>query len=556
MKQLLAALLLAPAILLAQDNPNYDPDYNGDGCFSITDVLGLLPLFGSCVEADTTWACGDSAFFDNYWYATTLIGDQCWFAENLRTQHYANGDSIPAGLTDSEWITTTSGATAVYGEGSSFCLHYSPDIDACDEGQSLAEYGRLYNWYAVDDTRGLCPSGWRVPSDEEWTDLEIYITSQSFDGAEGTALKSTYGWFFGGNGTDNFGFSALPGGWRTDIAFGDTGRFDNAGFIGHWWSSSFDGGFALYRNLNFSNPDINWDYQYPNLGFSVRCLSGPIQGCTDSSYLEYNPSAELDNGSCLTLVSPGCTDSLYVEFDPIAIVDDGSCLTLAPTEFSCGDSALYDNYWYATTLIGDQCWFAENLRTATYLNGDSIPEGLTDGDWTSTTSGATTVFGEGNSFCDAVSPVIDACDEAQSLAEYGRLYNWYVVNDARGLCPSGWRVPTDEEWTDLKNYITSQGFNGIEGTALKSTYGWYSGPSSSNGTDDFGFSALPGGSRNGFDGTLGGAGLNGSWWSSSPFGPVGSDAYRRSLNHYHEGVLLYLSNPRNGYSVRCLRDAD
>ncbi len=101
----------------------------------------------------------------------------------------------------------------MYGEGSSMC-NYSPDIDACDEAQSLAEYGRLYNWYAVDDARSLCPSGWHVPTDGEWTDLENYISSQGFSGTEGTALKSTYGWYNGGNGTDDFGFSALPGGYR------------------------------------------------------------------------------------------------------------------------------------------------------------------------------------------------------------------------------------------------------------------------------------------------------------------------------------------------------
>ena len=142
MKHLLALLLLVPSALLAQDNPSYDPDYNGDGCYSIADILGLLPLFGTC---EPEWQCGDSTEFDGYWYETVLIGDQCWFAENLRTTKYANGDSIPAGLTDSEWISTTSGATAVYGEGNSTCYN-SADNDACDEAQSLAEYGRLYNW--------------------------------------------------------------------------------------------------------------------------------------------------------------------------------------------------------------------------------------------------------------------------------------------------------------------------------------------------------------------------------------------------------------------------
>ena len=187
----------------------------------------------------------ESPSMDGHTYDVVEIGDQCWFAENLRTTVYGNGDAIPAGLTDGEWTSTTSGATAVHGEGSSSCSNYSPDIDACDEEQSLTEYGRLYNWYAVDDARGLCPSGWHVPTDEEWTDLEDFISAQGFSGTEGTALKSTYGWYDGGNGTDDFGFSALPGGNR-DYFYGD---FDDAGYYGSWWSSSPSGGDAWYRNL-------------------------------------------------------------------------------------------------------------------------------------------------------------------------------------------------------------------------------------------------------------------------------------------------------------------
>ena len=172
------------------------------------------------------------------------------------------------GLTDGQWTTTNSGATAVYGEGSYTCYNYSPDIDACDEAQSLEEYGRLYNWYAVDDARGLCPSGWHVPTDEEWTDLENYITSQGFSGTEGTALKSQYGWHQSGNGTDDFGFSALPGGRRNY----NNGYFYNGGRYGYWWSSSPSGGNAWYRDLSNSSPDIYRSPSSPRDGFSVRCL--------------------------------------------------------------------------------------------------------------------------------------------------------------------------------------------------------------------------------------------------------------------------------------------
>ena len=144
----------------------------------------------------------------------------------------------------------------------------SADIDACDEGQSLAAYGRLYNWYAVDDARGLCPSGWHVPTDGEWTELEDYITSQGFAGTEGTALKSTLGWSGGGNGTDDFGFSALPGGYRNL----GIGYFYEAGSLGNWWSSSHYGGIPWLRDLLYNNPGILRNAYSPRYGVSVRCL--------------------------------------------------------------------------------------------------------------------------------------------------------------------------------------------------------------------------------------------------------------------------------------------
>ena len=117
---LLALLLLAPAGFSAQDNPNYDPDYDGDGCYSVADILGLLPLFGSCVETTPAFACGDSVLFDSYWYETVLISDQCWFEENLRTTVYANDESIQESEVDSLWHCDEFGAEIIYGEGEIF----------------------------------------------------------------------------------------------------------------------------------------------------------------------------------------------------------------------------------------------------------------------------------------------------------------------------------------------------------------------------------------------------------------------------------------------------
>lgn len=271
---LVALFLSAPFTLIAQGNQNYDPDYNGDGCYSIADILGLLPLFGECVEADTTWGCGDPVMFDGYWYQTVLIGEQCWFAENLRTTVYANGDSIPADLGDGEWTSTTAGAVAVYGEGISDCSNEeSPDIDACDETQSLAEFGRLYNWYAVDDARGLCPAGWHVPSHEEWGILENHVASELCADTVATVLKAMSGWNtqYGWNGTDDFGFSALPGGTR-QVANAVITNFTDAGVFGYWWSSTPVDGSALSRVLAADTPAFSWFQAGLRYGFSVRCL--------------------------------------------------------------------------------------------------------------------------------------------------------------------------------------------------------------------------------------------------------------------------------------------
>ena len=272
MQRLLLALLLCPLTIAAQSTLN---DLNGDGCVGAADILIILGQYGECNDTTVVFACGDSVLFDNYWYETVPIGDQCWFAENLRSEMYGNGDAIPAGLSDGEWSSTTSGAVTVYGEGAN-CVDNSPDMDACDPIQSLNEYGRLYNWYAVDDERGLCPSGWHVPTDEEWMSLEINLgmgdveaNNTGWRGTDqGSQLKTDFGWYNGGNGVNTSGMSGLPGGIR-----GSNGSFFVAGSYGYWWSSSPQGTFAWFRNLYTSNATV---YRNSNFnrrgGFSVRCV--------------------------------------------------------------------------------------------------------------------------------------------------------------------------------------------------------------------------------------------------------------------------------------------
>lgn len=239
-------------------------DGNNDGAVGSADLLGLLTEFGAECTPAAAFTCGDPVSYQGYDYSTVLIGEQCWFAENLHSENYENGDAIPAGLSDSEWTYTTFGATAVYGEGAG-CNNYSPDIDACDPAQSLSEYGRYYNWYAIDDIRGLCPSGWHVPTDGEWTVMTDVLGGEFVAGGQ---MKSTYGWHNGGNGTNSSGFSGLSGGSRN----GNTGGSIYAGLNGNWWSSSPSGSSAWFRYLIDSSEDVGRLDDNPRLGFSVRCI--------------------------------------------------------------------------------------------------------------------------------------------------------------------------------------------------------------------------------------------------------------------------------------------
>ena len=253
--------VLYDSVFLPLDDDWYVFPISADTTFGYT----CAPFFGGC---------GDPVSYQGYDYATVLIGDQCWFAENLRSENYENGDAIPSNLSNSEWESTSSGAVAIFGEGNSYCEGSSPDGDACDDSWSLNEYGRLYNWYAVDDARGLCPSSWHVPTDGEWMTLEMALGMSESDANDtgwrgtdqGTQMKTDYGWYGGGNGTNSSGFLGLPGGYR------ESGTFYNAGNYGDWWSSSPYGYSAWDRYLYSNSELVARSNVNPHYGLSVRCV--------------------------------------------------------------------------------------------------------------------------------------------------------------------------------------------------------------------------------------------------------------------------------------------
>ena len=212
----------------------------------------------------------------------------------------------------------------------------------------------------------------------------------------------------------------------------------------------------------------------------------------------------------------------------------------------CGELWSYQGYDYETVWIGEQCWFAENLRCENYANGEEIEANLSFSDWGSTDGGAVAVYGQEAS-CFGYAPGIDACDPAEALEEYGRIYNWHAVNDHRGLCPVGWHVSTDEEWTTM---VALLGGEDVAGSKLKQTFGWYN---DGTGTNTSGFSGLPAGFLDAVDGQVKSAGLNGYWWTSSP---ISGNAWYRYLFYSADNVFRFFNDPNNGYSIRCVRDAE
>ena len=277
----MACVLLVPPYLgdygdFSALNPCY---FNLDNSSSVgaEDLLSFLGVYGQTADcagyadaANAPWCCGDPVSYQGYDYATVQIGDQCWFAENLRSENYRNGDAIPANLDVDAWTSATTGATCIYGEGESPCESNSPNADDCNEDWSLGEYGRLYNGYAVNDERLLCPNGWHVPADDEWTVLIENLGGATLAGGQ---LKTASGWYNGGNGTNSSGFSGRPGGLRIGSEPEELkGVFDNAGYYGVWWSSTSLETNAWSRYLFATDGTIHRLSRNLQLGFSVRCI--------------------------------------------------------------------------------------------------------------------------------------------------------------------------------------------------------------------------------------------------------------------------------------------
>lgn len=224
---------------------------------------------------------GTVSDIDGNVYGTILVGDQQWLGQNLRTTKYKNGDPILTNLTNVQWQTTSTGAYSVY--------PYEELLGIDSLQEMLSVYGALYNGYAVVDQRGLCPTGWRVASEDDWSDLVEYLI-ENFEEVDitnvGNAIKSCrqvksplggqcdrtihprWSMSLSNYGTNLVNFSAFPGGTRQT-----SGNYSFIGNYGLYWSSTPGiTGFAFRRQLFYDSGEFTSASLNMRSGFSVRCV--------------------------------------------------------------------------------------------------------------------------------------------------------------------------------------------------------------------------------------------------------------------------------------------
>ncbi|MDR2693187.1 MAG: InlB B-repeat-containing protein [Chitinispirillales bacterium] len=430
-----------------------------------------------------------------------IIGGKAWMSKNLNIQ-----------------------------TANSYC--YNNSLDSC------AKYGRLYTWAAAKAACPLAGAGWRLPSRADWDALATAAGGAPFADRN---LKSTSGWNNNGNGADAYGFSALPAGGRGGR--GSDGSFDGAGDYGFWWTAEEDGSEGAYlRVMAYYHGGLGESTINKSYAFSVRCVGDDdITSATYTLTTTANPSAggtvtrnpdatSYSAGTTVTVTATpasgytfaGWSEAATGMANPITVTMDGSKnLTANFTQSTMPPGGGVDgDVEYVT--IGGKKWMSKNLNVET-----------------------------ANSYCYNNS--LDSC------AKYGRLYTWAAAKTACPLAGAGWRLPSRADWDALAQAAGGQKDDDswpewhdweLTGRNLKSTSGWnwndYN-DESGNGTDVYGFSALP---------AWGGpfAGKSGTWWVSEEYEYDADSAYAIEISYHSDKLYEAAAGKSDALSVRCVGD--
>ncbi len=510
--------------------------------------------------------------YDGNYYKTVIIGSQEWMAENLKTTRYIRGKLI--GLT-----------TYFYGE-------QDGQWPAGGDEANVAKFGRLYKLFTVLDS--VCPVGWRTAKYGDWKKLtfgadSIYtISPTNYQDSEipvAKTLASTTDWI--ANGTDGTvgnnpqnnnitGFTALPAGSHlADGTFGTIGEY------GSWWFQGYGNITTATINAESNNLSLhtidcntptNLSQKQSGLGNSIRCVRDlpiPTLITTAVSSITQNStvaggSISSDGGFGITSrgvcwnTSPNPTISNNHTNDGSGTGNYTSSLTgLAPNTAyyvrafatnsagtSYGNNVIFKTYkadaitdidgnYYNIVKIGSQVWMAENLKTTRYSDSTNIPYVTDSLNWINFNTPAYCWYNNDSTNKDI----------------YGALYNWYAA-DTTKLCPAGWHVPSDADWTTLTSYL---GGSSVAGGKLKEagTTHWLN--VNTGATNESGFTALPGGYRNSL-GSFDLIGTQAYWWSNTLYNNPNYPSYAfftYLINTDGETHRMFAPN-QTGFSIRCL----
>ena len=536
-------------VIIPAGCPNYPIVTTPETCKNATIQSGGMIIINSGPYVGQPCPGIPTVLYEGKTYNTVQIGNQCWFKENLNIGTKISGST---NQTDNSILEK-------------YC--YNDDENNCTTYGGLYQWNEAMQYSTTPGVQGICPTGWHLPTDAEWTTLTDFLGGLSIAGGKMKEAGYTH-WLSPNTGaTNTSGFTALPTG-----AMWGGGNFSNFNKYTYLWSSSTNDAYDWFkycRNLDYDANSVNRsdDGCQEQYGFSVRCLqdcnSGPstpsegthvaaptqiiwnwnpvtcATGYRWNTANDYNTATDLGTAISKTETGLVCNTTYTRYVWAYNAFGHSSSVILSKTTSACTSSCSSitdsrDGKVYSTVLIGTQCWMAQNLNVGTKILGS--------------------VDQANNSIIEKY------CynDDENNCTIYGGLYQWdeamqySVTPGVQGICPTGWHLPTDAEWTMLTDFLGGLSIAG--GKMKEAGYTHWLSPNT-GATNTSGFTALPTGAMWG-GGNFSNFNKYTYFWSSSTNDAYDVFKYCRNLDYDANSVNRYDDGCQKpfGFSVRCLQD--